>query len=128
MDVCCSNSECEGKLCFRVDHRMEFIAVDVLFFDMIPAPCRFRVIQVRGDDGAVFDDSGDAEKSFGDQLLDDLVEQVVEGVKSDAFDEVTVISDIWVVCETKLPSPELVFFKEIVIVSVGLDAEEHQEK
>ena len=107
---------------------MNFIPVHVLFFDVVPSPCRFRVIQVRGEDGAVFDDSGDAEKSFGDQLLNDLAEQLIERIKSDAFDEVTVSTDIWVVFEAELSSPELVFFKEIMVVSVGLDAEEHQEK
>jgi len=78
---------------------MEFISIDVLLFDVIPAPCCLRVIQVRGDDGTVFDDGGDAEEFVGDELLDDLFEQVVEGVDSDAFDEVAVVSNVRVVFE-----------------------------
>lgn len=110
MNVCRGDGKCCWELCFRVDHRMEFISIDVLLFDVVPAPCCLRVIQVRGDDGTVFDDGGDAEELVGDELLNDLFEQVVESVKSDAFDEVAVVSNVWVVCETKLPSPELVFF------------------
>ena len=89
---------------------MEFISIDVLLLDVIPTPCCLRVIQVRRDDGTVFDDGGDAEEFVGDELLDDLFEQMVEGVKSDAFDEVAVVSYVWVVCETKLSSPEIIFF------------------
>lgn len=109
MDVCCGDSERDREFFFRVDHRMEFIAVDVLLFDVIPAPCCLWVIQVRWDDGTVFDNSGDAEKFFSDQLLDYPVKQVIEGVQSNAFNEMAVVSNVRVIFKTELSSPEVIF-------------------
>jgi len=128
MDVCCRDSEREGKLGSRVDYRMDFVSVDVLLFDVVPAPGCLGVIEIGGDDAPVLDNGGDAEEFIGDELLDDLFEQVVEGVESDPFNEMAVITDIGVVFEAKISSPELVFFKEIVVISVGFHAQEHQEK
>ncbi len=110
MGVGSGNGERCGKFGFRVDHHMNLIPVHVLFFDVVPSPFSFCIIRVCWEDGAVFDDRGDAEEFFGDELLNDLVEEVLEGVKSDAFDEVAVVSNIRVVFESELSSPELVFF------------------
>lgn len=128
MGVCGCDSECEGKLGSRVNHRMDFVSVDVLLFDVVPAPCCLRVIRVGWDDAAIFNNGGDAEEFRGDELLNDLFEEVVEGAQSDAFDEVAVITDVGVVFEAEMSSPELVFFKEIMVVTVGFHAEEHKEK
>ena len=89
---------------------MNFIPVHMLFFDVVPSPFGFWVIWVCWEDRAVFDDCGDAEEFFRDELLNNLVEKLGEGVESDAFDEVTVISDVRVVFESECSSPELVFF------------------
>lgn len=110
MDVGGGDGERCGKLCFRVDHHMKFIPVHVLFFDVVPSPACFWIIRVCWEDGAVFDDRGDAEELFRDELLNDLVEKVGEGVESDAFDEVAVVSNVRVVFESECSSPELVFF------------------
>jgi len=126
MDVCGGDGECCGKFGFRVDHHMNFIPVYVLFFDVVPAPLCFWVIRVCWEDRAIFDDRGDAEELFRNELLNDLVEQTFEGVESDAFDEVAVISDVRVVFESELSSPELVFFEEVMVVSVGFHPEKHQ--
>jgi len=107
---------------------MNFIPVHVLFFDVVPSPTCFWIIRVRWEDGTILNDGRDAKEFFGEELLNNLVEEVFKGVKSDTFDEVTVISDIGVVFEPELSSPERVFFKEIMVVPVGLHAEEHQEK
>ena len=74
MDVCCRDGKSGWEFGFWVDHYMEFIPVHILFFDVIPAPFCFGVIQIGWDDGAVLDDGGNAEEFFGDELLDDLVE------------------------------------------------------
>lgn len=66
MDVCRGDGKCNGKFLSLVDHRMEFIAVDILLFDVVPASCCLRAIQVCWDDTAVFNNTGDTEKSFGD--------------------------------------------------------------
>lgn len=128
MDVCSSDSECSWEFGFRVDHHMNFIPVHVLFFDVVPSPFSFRVIRVCWEDGTIFDDRGDAEELFRDELLNDLVEEVLKGVKSNAFDEVTVISNVRVVFESECSSPELVFFEEIMVISVGFHTEKHQQK
>ncbi len=47
-----------------------------------------------------------------DGSCNDLFEQVVEGAQSDAFDEMAVITDVGVVFEAELSSPELVFFQK----------------
>ena len=110
MDICGGNGERCGKFGFRVDHHMKFIPVHILFFDVVPSPFSLWVIRVCWEDRAIFDDRGDAKEFFGDELLNNLVEEVFKGVKSDAFDEVAVISDIGVVFESECSSPELVFF------------------
>jgi hypothetical protein len=99
-----------GSSVFRVDHHMEFIPAYILLFDMVPAPFGFWIIWICWEDGPVLDDGGDAEEFFGDELLDDLVEQLVESVESDAFDDMAVVSDVRIVFESKLSSPEVVFF------------------
>ena len=78
---------------------MNFIPVHVLFFDVVPSPVCFCIIRVCWEDRAVFDDRGDAEELFRDELLNDLVEEVFKGVESDAFDEVAVASDVRIVFE-----------------------------
>jgi len=78
---------------------MKFIPVHVLFFDVVPSPFGFWIIWVCWEDRAVFDDRGDAEELFRDELLNDLIEEVFKGVESDAFDEVAVVSDVRVVFE-----------------------------
>lgn len=108
MDVCCGDSERNREFFFRVDHHMELVAVDVFLFYVVPAPCCLWVVQVRWDDGTVFDNSGDAEKFGGDQLLDYPVKQVVEGAKSNAFNEMTVVSYVGVIFKTELSSPEVI--------------------
>ena len=107
---------------------MNFIPVHVLFFDVVPSPFSFWIIRVCWEDRAIFDDRGDAEELFRDELLNDLVEEVFKGVESDAFDEVAVVSNVRVVFESECSSPELVFFEEIMVISVGFHTEKHQQK
>ena len=107
---------------------MKFIPVHVLFFDVVPSPFSFWIIRVCCEDGAVFDDCGDAEELFRDELLNDLVEEVFKGVESDAFDVVAVVSNVRAVFESECSSPELVFFEEIMVISVGFHTEKHQQK
>jgi hypothetical protein len=99
MDVCCRDSKSSWKFFFRVDDHVDFIPVHILFFDVIPSPACFWVIEVCWEDGTILDDGGDAEEFVGDELLDNLVEQTFEGVDADAFDEAAVASDVRVVFE-----------------------------
>ena len=125
MDVCSGDGKRGWELFFRVDHHMEFISIDVILFDVVPAPACFWISRVCCEDGAVFDDRGDAEELFRDELLNNLVEEVFKGVESDAFDVVAVVSNVRAVFESKCSSPELVFFEEIMVISVGFHTEKH---
>src|SRR4030042_414467 len=107
---------------------MKFIPVHVLFFDVVPSPFSFWIIRVCCEDGAVFDDRGDAEELFRDELLNNLVEEVFKGVESDAFDVVAVVSNVRAVFESECSSPELVFFEEIMVIAGGFHTEKHQQK
>ena len=107
---------------------MNFIPVHVLFFDVVPSPFGFWIIRVCWEDRAIFDDRGDAEELFRDELLNNLVEEVFKGVESDAFDVVAVVSNVRAVFESECSSPELIFFEEIMVISVGFHTEKHQQK
>lgn len=126
VNVCGGDGESGWEFGFRIDDYMEFVSVHVLFVDMIPAPACFWVIRVGFKDRAILDDGGDTEEFPGDELLNDLVEKMFEGVKADAFDEMGVVTDVWVVFESKLSSPEPIFFQEIMVVSVGFHSKEHK--
>ncbi|MDH7506382.1 MAG: hypothetical protein QHH15_01140 [Candidatus Thermoplasmatota archaeon] len=42
-------------------------------------------------------------------MLDDLFEQVVEDIQSDAFDEMAVVSNVQIIFKSEFSSPELIF-------------------
>ncbi|MGF3555165.1 MAG: hypothetical protein ACQXXF_07885 [Thermoplasmatota archaeon] len=68
-----------------------------------------RAIKVPWNDATIFDNGRDAEEFFNDQLLDDLFEQVVEDIQSDAFDEMAVVSNVQIIFKSEFSSPELIF-------------------